>query len=623
LDTSGYLLFSMEGIKAPETKFWSDRASRDITLMGRLRSGISLEQAQASVDVVARRLGQQYPANNKDITVRVYPEAHARPQPDPEDSTPMVVGLFMGLAALVTILACINVANILLVRATVRQREVTVRAALGAARRRLVQQLLTESILLAMLGGAAGVLLGWGASIGLGSIRFPIPLPLYFDFSFDWRVFLYALSAALLTGLIIGVVPALRASCTDLNSALHEAGRSIISSRHRLRSALVISQVAGSLVLLVVAGLFMRSLRNAVHVNLGFDPTHVDVLTMEPHEVGYSKAQARQFFQELLLRTRAMSGVESAALAFSVPMGYYSDSETVRIEGRTSAPGEHPTNVGLNRISPDYFETLRIAVLRGRDFSEADDENARRVAIINESMATRFWPDANAIGKRFKLDSDPSPWIQVVGVVADGKYSSIRDHHLPYFYVPLAQDYATIQTLHVRALLPPEIVIPQLEREIRRLAPDLPLFDVHPMSKSLESFNGLFLYRVGAGLASALGMLGLVLALVGVYGVVSYIASQRTREISIRMALGAQPRDVLKMVLHSGLVPVGLGVLLGVLAVSVVARVLSSLLVGVSAEDPLTFIGITLMLAAATLFACYIPARRAMHVDPMVALRYE
>jgi len=627
VDMQGYLPLSMAAVEPASQGLWSDRNERDLLVLGRLKSGASLPQARVSVNVIAERLAVLYPSTDQGTTVRVDPENQARPQLETNlpVSTNTINALFLSLAGLVLLLACVNVANILLVGTIVRQRELAIRAALGADRKRLIRQLLTESELLALLGGVFGVLFGEWTSRLLSSIRLPMDIPYRLDFSFDWRVFTYGLGAALLTGLIVGMMPAYRFSRADLNTVLHEGGRGVTEGvgGYRIRNFPVVAQVACSIMLLIVAGLFARSLRNAQHENLGFDPGHLVNFRMDPTEIGYDEAQGREFYKELIRRVQVLPGVESASLAFSTPLDYYYNADKVHLESRPPAPRERPPQIVYNNVSPTYFDTLRIPVVRGRTFTDSDNQTAPRVAIVNETMPHLFWPGADPIGKRFKVGSPSGPWIQVIGVAKDGKYLAPNEQSRPYFYVPLVQNYTSLETLQIRTTVPPETMITQVQREIRRIAPDLPIFDVRTMDQSLQGINGFFIFRLRTIFAVSLGMLGLILAVVGVYGLVSYAATQRTYEIGIRMALGAGRRDVLRMVLGQGLVLVGLGVVVGLAGALVLTRLMGDLLVGVSASDPLTFAAVALFLVLIALAACYIPARRAMQVDPMVSLRHE
>ena len=623
LDLDGYVPLNMQPAEDAAT-LWSDRSSPGLVVMGRLKPGVSVRQAQSSMNVVTERLAEQYSATDKGVTVRVIPERFARPQPYAKNIVPLIVGIFLLLAALVLLLACMNVANLLLVRATMRQREMAVRAAMGASRGRLIRQMLTESIVLAIFGGVGGLLLGMWASGAVASLLPDSKFPIRLDFSFDWRVFAYALAAALLTGIVVGVWPALRAGRADVNGLLHGAGRSDTAgvSRHRLRSALVVSQVAGSLVLLIVAGLFVRSLARAQTVYLGFDPDHVLNAVVDPKSMAYDEARTKSFYRDLEARVRALPGVQSASLAFSVPMGQVNDGGSIYIEGRPLSAGQQPPVVIFNHVDAPYFDTMRIPLLRGRAFRENDDEKAPLVAIVNQSMAHQFWPNEDPLGKRFSLKSATGPFVEIVGVTGDGKYVFIGWDKEPYFYVPLAQNYTSYRSLQLRSSVPPETLITQVQNEIHALDSNMPS-DIETMRQTLSGGNGFFIFKVGAILAAAMGILGLTLAVVGVYGVVSFAASQRTHEIGIRMALGANRRDILRLVLRQGLVLVIGGVLSGMVLAWALTRSMASLLVGVSPTDALTFLTATLVLGGIGLWACYAPARRAMRLDPMVALRYE
>jgi predicted permease len=623
-DVQGYLPLGMLSIESYPSDLMTNRAIRNVFVLGWLRPSITLPHAQAALNVIAQRLSRQYPESDKDLSLEIYPELRSRPNPDPKNTVGIVAGLFLTLAALVLVLACVNVANILLVRATVREREMAIRTALGAPRGVLIRQLLTESVLLALAGGIAGMVLGYWGSSTVSSVHLNTDLPVRLDFGFDWRVFCYAFAAALVTGVVVGIVPAIRASRTNINDVLHKSGRGVAGGRSRLRNVLVMAQVGGSLTLLIIAGLFTRSLGEVQRTNLGFDPTHVVNLTMDPNEIGYTQEQGQMFYKTLLEHIRALPGVVSASTAASVPMGYYNNGDNLLIEGYESSAGQPPPGSGYNVISPDYFKTMNIAMLRGRVFSEADDQKTPYVAIINEAMANRFWRKADPIGRRFSMASDPKRSLEIVGVVKDSRYQGLSGPIEPYFYVPLAQHYAnnSLETLQVRTAADPVAMIPELERAIASLAPSLPVFDVNTMVQALYTLNGLLMFQIGAALAAALGILGLVLAVVGVYGVISYAASQQTHEIGIRIALGAQPANILRMIFRHGLLIVAVGLILGIAAAIAAAKVVGNFLI-VSATDPVTYLTVSFLLTAVALLACYIPARRAMKVDPMVALRYE
>jgi predicted permease len=620
--------YAPEAMLTPESDYKElieRRDNHDLRVLGRLKSGVSLAQAQSAVDVLARQLEQQYPVTNKTVRARIIPEHLARPEPNTADSNPFVAGVFLVLVGLVLLVACVNVVNLLMVRATVRQRELAVRAALGAGRRRLIRQLLTESLLLAAAGGLGGAALGRWLSATLAGITLPMDLPIRFDLTFDWRVFGYIAVVALGSGLLVGLAPALRAARVDLNDVLREGGRGMAdgSAHHRFRSVLVVGQVAVSLVLLVAAGLFVRSVQRAQSVDLGFHPQHVLNLSMDVSQQAYTEPRGRAFYRDVEARVRALPGVESVSYAYSVPFGYYNSSEFVEAEGQPVSPDRRRPIAGYNAVGPEFFRTLGVTVVKGRGFSDRDDERAGRVAVVNELMAARFWPGQDPIGKRFRMQDGKGEWLEVVGISKNGKYSYIFEDPRMYFFVPLEQQYRAMRSLLVRAGGAPELLAPAIQKEIRALDPDLPVYDVRSMMRVLDGPNGFFLLQMGALFGGGLGLLGLVLALIGIYGLVSYTASQRTQEIGVRMALGAQPRDILRLVLGHGLLLVSVGIGVGLLAAAGLAQLLKNLLFGVSTVDPATFVGVPLVLGAMAALASYVPALRATRVEPMLSLRQE
>jgi putative ABC transport system permease protein len=620
LTMDAYLPMRMSGLNDPS--MWTIRDDRQWIVMGRLKPGISIAQAQNSVSLVAARLASAYPATEKGISMQVISERLSHPVPLPNNMVEVIAGFFLSLAVVVLLLACVNVANILLVRATAREGKMAIRSAMGASPARLITQVLVESILLAMLGAIAGIALGALATRSIANFPVPSFVPLSLDLSLDWRVLTYTISAALLTGVVVGLWPALRVVRLNVNQTLREGGHSGSSgvARHRTRSVLVGAQMAGSLTLLIIAGLFARSLQRVQNMYLGFEPDHLLNVILDPHEIGYDQSRTTTFYHELKERVRALPGVQSVSLAYDVPMGDNLWSDTIKIEDHALQPGEQPPLVMDNFVDPDYFGTMKVPLIRGRGITEFDNESSTHVAVINHTMAQRFWPNQDAIGKRFETRG--STW-QIVGIAQNGKYSLIGEDERPFFYLPLKQNFFSMRTLEIRTSVDPDALAASVQQVIKSLEPGLPIYAVVTMHDSLAGTNGFLIFRIGALLASCIGGLGLIMAAVGVYGVVAFAASQRTREIGIRIALGATRAQVLRLVLRQGVWVVTAGTFLGLVATVGVSRGIASLLVGVSATDPLTFLAATLFLIAVALCACYLPARRAMKVDPMVALRYE
>jgi putative ABC transport system permease protein len=404
---------------------------------------------------------------------------------------------------------------------------------------------------------------------------------------------------------------------------MRDRARGLNPRRQWVRSLLVVSQVAGSLTLLIVAGLFVRSLHYVQHTDLGFDPDHVVNFTMDARHAGLDEPQGRQFYQQLLERSHSLPGVESASLSQAVALGLYNFGDAIKIPGYQEKTGEPKPYAGYNAVSPDYFKVLRIPILKGRGILESDTRSAPHVAVINQSMAERFWPSRDPVGEQFTLREDPNHLLQVVGVVKDARMTELTGPIEPFFFMAIAQNYTPLQTLQLRSSGTPAGVSRPVLEMIRSLEPGLPVGEVQNMNQVLDGPDGFLIFRLGAGLAGALGLVGLALAIVGVYGVVSYSAAQRTHEIGIRMALGAMPGQAVKTIFRQGVIIVGTGITLGVLAAAAIAKVVASFLVGVSATDPLTYAAVSVTLAGVALLASFVPARRAAKVDPMIALRHE
>jgi len=629
VDMQGYvpLSFMARAEGGRRTDFFSDRATAKLTVMGTLKPGVGLGEARTEARMIAGRLERQYPTTDKGITVTVLPETWARPAPIPAmvAMAPVLAALFLVLGLLVLALACLNVGNVLLVRAAARQQEMAVRAALGSGRARLAGQILGEILVLAIAGGAAGVLLSVWATDAIGAIPMGLgSLPAVLDFSPDWRVFAYALAATLLAGAAAGLWPALVGSRTDIAGVLRGCGRSVSRSRggSSLRKLMVVAQVAGSLTLLIVAGGFAGGLGGARRIDVGFEPRHLAIFVTDTAYAGYDRERSKAFHRELERRVRELPGIEAAATGFSMPLSYVQDGDTVEVEGRPAAGGRKPL-VMFNSVSPGYFETMQIGLRAGRGFRDADGEGARRVAVVNELMGRRLWPGQDPLGKRFRMGRTGDAWWEVVGVAQDGKYFALFEPPLPFFYVPAAQQFSSRRVLEVRSPLAAEDLIARVGREIRALDPDMPVSEARMTEDAIAGVTGLWGFRLGAYLSGAMGMLGLLLALVGVFGVVSYAARQSTREIGIRMALGAGRRDVLRLVAERGAVLVAWGVVAGLAGAWVLARLISRSVPAAIAANLPVFAAAAVFVAAMAMWACYLPARRAARMDPMSVLRQE
>jgi predicted permease len=626
VEMDAYVPIGMLASGSRSTTFFTDRTSHELRTLATLKPGVTVQRAQASLSVIAQRLALQYPQADQGQILTVYPERLARPTPSAGRSLPIAAAAFLVLVGLVLLVACVNVANLLLARAAARKKEFAIRAAMGAGRLRLIRQSLTETILLSLAGGLGGALIGNWVGRGLESLRPLGDFPIRFNLAFDWRVFSYIAAIALFTGVAAGLVPALRVSRNDLNETLRESGRGSAGDggRRPIRNILVIAQVAGSLVLLVAAGLFMRSLASAKSIDLGFDPKNLLNVGLDPGLQGYDQSRAETFYRELLRRARSLPGVESASYAYTVPMNYYNTAANIYPEGLAVTTSNKKTLEGsYNMIGTGFFTTMRIPILKGRDFSDADTATTEHVAIVNQTMAARLWPNQDPLGRKFSMESATGAFLTVVGVARDAKYGELMESPTLYFYQPETQHYRSTHVLQLRTSVTPESLVAAVQAQVREIDPSLPTFDVMPMERTLAGVNGYFLFQVGVGFAGVLGGLGMLLAVIGLYGVVSFTASRRTHEIGIRMALGAGPGNIFTLVLRQALVLVAAGVGLGLLAALAIARLLSTLLIGVAPYDPITFASVAGILIAVALVACFLPARRAANLDPTTALRYE
>ncbi len=603
----------------PGSEILSIRTTRWLLVMGRLKPGITLEQAQARMSVLAGQLAQANPnATEAAIVLALGDKGHTRNI----SSLAFPLKILMGVVALVLLIACANVANLLLARASSRQKEISVRLAIGASRARLVRQLLTESVLLSLIGGAISLVVAvWTTDV------FKSFIPNALGISLNARILGFTLLLALASGVLFGLAPALAVSHPNLVPTLKDETGTYDQKGRRwnLRSLLVVAQIALSLIVLTGAGLFIKSLHNLQSIDPGFQAENVMVMSLDLRPNGYDEKRGQAFYRELMERVETLPGVESASLARVVRLSLGGSRRTVAIEGYEARPGEG-MELDFNNVGTRYLQTMGIPITRGRDFTEQDREGATGAVIINETMARRYFPGQEAIGKRLTYPalpgaSVPPTTLEIIGVAKDGKYRNLREEQRPSFYTSFLQNYQPNMTLHVRTTGDTVALVSAVRREVQALDKNLPIFDARTLAE--QRSNSLYTERLSAALLSVFGALALLLAAVGIYGVMAYSVSQRTHEIGIRMALGAQRGNVLRLIIGRGMTLAILGVLVGLVGAFVVTRLLESLLYGVSTTDPMTFVGVATLLTLVALVACYIPARRAMRVDPITALRCE
>ncbi|HKQ75250.1 MAG TPA: ABC transporter permease [Blastocatellia bacterium] len=587
----------------------------------RLKPGVTLAEAQAELDRLTKQILQESPRGNDSVAgFRLYP-ASALPEEFRQGASGML-GFFMAVVGLVLLATCANIAGLILARMTSRQREIAVRQALGATRIRLARQWLTESVLLALFGSAAGLLFALWAADGLMALTPPDFRNFSPGLQLDARVLAFTLAVSMVAGALCGLFPALRASRTDLVAVLNEGGSATSGGRHRsrLQQAFVVTQVAVSLVLLVAAGLLLRSLQNSAAFDPGFKTDNLLLAQIDLRRQGYSAEQGQSLYRQLTERLKSLPGVRAVTSALVVPLGGGQESLGFIIPGHVAPNGSRYISIANNTVGPDYFAAMGIPLLRGRDFDERDARpGAPQVAVINETMARRFWPNGNAVGQSVQTRTD-GPTIEIVGVVRDIKYYSLAEEPMPYVYASAAQFYTPDATMHIRTAGNSKALMRAAQKEIESLDPNL--------ATNFTTFEELrqaplFPARAMAIVSSLFGLLALSLAAVGIYGVTSYTVGQRTREVGIRIALGAQRIAILRLIVGQSVMITLIGVGVGLVAAMALTRYLSSLLIGVSAYDPLTFVMIAFLLTFVALLACWIPARRATKVDPMIALRCE
>jgi len=561
------------------------------------------------------------PRDNKGRTAELFPLNESALGINQRPQFSLAGGVLMSVVGLVLLIACVNLANLLLAQASKREKELSIRAAMGAGRARLVRQLLTESSVLSLLGGLAGLVVAyWGRNV-LWSFRPPFLLDGSIDLSFDARVLGFTLLISLFTGLIFGIIPAVKASGTDINEVLKTGGRggALGWTHNRLRGLLVISEIALALVALVGSGLFLRSMQNAQQFNPGFESQNLLQMNFDLGALRYDADHGQQFFRDAIERAKTVPGVVSASVSSNGVFGG-GFAGTIFREGEQTDPNNRGTLVNFDDVTPGHFETMRIPLISGRDFTDFDREKTTRVAIINEAMAKAIWPGQEPLGKRFAIVKEPE-LLQVIGVVGTTVVGQIGEDPQPTAYLPMRQQYSPFATLVARTNGNPEPLIGAVRAQVQQIDKNLAFTNAQTVQQILG--QGLWAARMGAALLGLFGALALILASIGIYGVLAYSVAQRTSEIGLRMALGAQPRQVLGLVLKQGMLLAIIGAGVGIIVALPVARMAGNLLYGVSATDPLTYVGITLLLMAVALLACYLPARRATRIDPLIALRVE
>jgi putative ABC transport system permease protein len=600
--------------------YFNERRYLGFFAIGRLQDGTSLQQAQAELRTIGTALETEFPIPNKGRSFALLPLLESSINPNMRDTFVRAGTLMMTVVGLILLIACANIANLLLVRAASRKREISVRVAVGASPRRIITQLLTEAIVVATAGGSVGVLLALAGRTLLWQFRPPFLQQTNMDISFDGRVVLFTVLTVVGTAVIFGLAPALQAARPNLVSELKDrVGETASKGRFfKLRDLFIIAEVALSLIALVGAGLFLTSLHNAQQTDLGFDTHNLAMVSFDPGSLNYDLARNREFQRRVLETMHSTAGIRSAALANAVPLLNGGFSRSVFPEGQEGSSDRNGVLVQIDSISEEYFSTMGIPLTSGSGFDSTVREDSFKVAIINHAASRRFWPNEEPVGKRFKFFGS-NVWIQIVGVVRDSKYNTIGEDPTPYIYLPLIQNPSSAVTLFYRTEVASESVSTTVRSEVQALDVNLPLTNMWPIDEVIA--QALWGPRFTAGLLIVFAVMALLLCAIGIYGVVGYSVNQRVREIGIRLALGARPHDVLFMVLRQSALILSLGLAIGLASSFLLSRLIVNLLYGANVIMPSAFILTSLLLVAAGLVASYIPARKAAVVDPLIALR--
>jgi predicted permease len=615
-----------QAIPNSSADYLTSRTRRSLTLYGRRNAGVSETQAQGELSIAARRLAAQYPDSNRDRGVTVMNYRTARFEQDPIDAVSAL--MLLAITALVLLIACANVANLVLGRGAARAREIAIRMAIGGSRWQLIRQMLTESLLLAFIGGAAGLAVAYGAIQLFGLIRLPADFPISLGVRMDTRLLIFSLAATLATGILFGLLPALRSTRSDLASTIKSGDQGPGKAafwRGRLagRNLLVMAQLTFSVVLLILSAFFVRGFAAARALNPGFRVDHTLFFSIDTTMVHYDENKTRDFYRKLEDRLREQPGVIDAAISWTIPFNAGQQSQhRLIVDGNQHKAGEDYPSAMSNTIDEHFLPLMENPILRGRGFDSRDTAASPRVMVVNETLAARMWPNRDAVGQRLRLDAASGPDVQVIGVVKDAKYMYWAEPPTMAMWLPFSQDFQSHAFVEVRTAGDPAAMGAAARAQVRALDPDMPIVRMSTLGAFYED-RFLMPPRLLAQMVSALGLVGLLIAVIGLYGVVAYSVSRRTREIGIRMAVGARPGNVLRMVIGQGLIFTVVGIVVGTAIAVSAGTVMQNFAVGVSTHDPAILSIVASILAAVMIAACWIPARRASRIDPTRALRQD